>query len=47
MEAGRHRFHRVAVKKLLKKYGYPPDMAILAIDRVLDQAEILAEDIQS
>ena len=38
---------RVAVKKLLKKYGYPPDMALLAIDRVLDQAEILAEDIQS
>ena len=38
---------RVAVKRLLKKYGYPPDMALLAIDRVLDQAEFLAEDIQS
>ena len=38
---------RVAVKKLLKKYGYPPDMALLAIDRVLDQAEVLAEDLHS
>jgi type I restriction enzyme, R subunit len=32
---------RLAVKKLLKKYGYPPDAALLAIETVLRQAEKL------
>ena len=30
---------RVIVKQLLKKYGYPPDMALLATEAVLEQAE--------
>ena len=36
---------RIAVKKLLKKYGYPPDQQKLAIDNVLQQAEQLASQI--
>lgn len=35
---------RVVVKRLLKKYGYPPDMALLATETVLEQAEQLAEE---
>jgi type I restriction enzyme R subunit len=35
---------RVIVKRLLKKYGYPPDLEKLAVDRVLKQSELLAED---
>jgi type I restriction enzyme R subunit len=34
---------RVAVKRLLKRYGYPPDLQLLAVDRVIEQAELLAE----
>jgi type I restriction enzyme R subunit len=36
---------RVEVKKLLRKYGYLPDMEKLAIDTVLEQAELNAENI--
>jgi type I restriction enzyme R subunit len=34
---------KVMVKRLLKKYGYPPDMAALAIELVLEQAKLLTE----
>lgn len=34
---------RVMVKRLLKKYGYPPNMNELATDTVLKQAEMMAE----
>ena len=34
---------RVAVKRVLQKYGYPPDMQKLAVDRVIEQAELVAE----
>lgn len=34
---------KVAVKRLLRVYGYPPDMQKLAADMVLTQAEMLAE----
>ncbi|MGV4477923.1 type I restriction endonuclease subunit R [Ornithobacterium rhinotracheale] len=34
---------KVAVKRLLRKYGYPPDMQMLATETVLKQAEILAK----
>ena len=34
---------RIAVKRILR-YGYPPDMNF-AIDRILDQAEVLAEEL--
>ena len=30
---------RVAVKRILKKYGYPPDLESKAIQIVLQQAE--------
>ena len=36
---------RVIVKRLLKKYGYPPDMALLATETVLEQAEQLAHEL--
>jgi len=34
---------RVEVKKILKKYGYPPDKEKKAIDTVLKQAELIAK----
>lgn len=33
---------RVAVKKLLRKYGYPPDIAPKAVETVVKQAEKIA-----
>jgi type I restriction enzyme R subunit len=36
---------RVVVKRLLRKYGYPPDMQQLATDTVLEQAERIAEEL--
>ncbi len=34
---------RVIVKRLLKKYGYPPDKTLMATDLVLEQAEVLSD----
>lgn len=31
---------RVVIKRMLRKYGYPPDMEKLAIDMVIEQAEM-------
>ena len=36
---------RTVVKRLLRKYGYPPDMELLATELVLNQAEIIAEEL--
>jgi type I restriction enzyme R subunit len=36
---------KVVVKRLLRKYGYPPDMRKLATDTVLEQAEKIAEEL--
>lgn len=36
---------RVAVKRLLRKYGYPPDMQMLATDIVIKQAEIISSQL--
>ncbi len=36
---------KVAVKRILKKYGYPPDMQMLATETVLKQAEMIANEI--
>lgn len=33
---------RVAVKRLLRKYGYPPDIAPEAVNTVVEQAELMA-----
>ena len=35
---------RTVVKRLLNKYGYPPDEQKMATDRILQQAELLADD---
>ncbi len=36
---------RVAVKRLLREYGYPPDMQALATETVLQQAEMIAAEL--
>ena len=36
---------KVAVKRLLRKFGYPPDMEQLATDTVLKQAELIANEL--
>lgn len=35
---------RLAVKKILRKHGYPPDMELKATETVLEQAKLLAND---
>lgn len=34
---------KVMVKRLLKKYGYPPDKALIATELVLEQAEVFSD----
>jgi type I restriction enzyme R subunit len=34
---------KVAVKRLLRKYGYPPDMEALVTELVLQQAKMFTE----
>ncbi len=34
---------RVLVKRILRKYGYPPDLQDAAVQTVLQQAEVLSE----
>jgi type I restriction enzyme R subunit len=36
---------RLMVKKVLMKYGYPPDIARIEADRVLEQGELLASEL--
>lgn len=36
---------KVAVKRILRKYGYPPDMQMLATETVLKQAEMMAHEL--
>ena len=36
---------KVIVKRILRQYGYPPDMQKLATETVLKQAELIAEEI--
>ena len=36
---------RALVKTTLKRYGYPPDMALLATENILKQAELLADEL--
>ena len=35
---------RVVVKRILRKYGYPPDKQEKATQTVLEQAEVLSEE---
>jgi type I restriction enzyme R subunit len=35
---------RVLVKRILRKYGYPPDKQEKATDTVLEQAEVLSPE---
>lgn len=36
---------RIAVKKILRKHGYPPDMEVKATETVLEQAKLLAGEL--
>lgn len=36
---------RVTVRRLLKKYGYPPDLQKIAVEQVVEQAELMAIDL--
>ncbi len=36
---------KVAVKRILRKFGYPPEMQLLATETVLKQAEMIAEEL--
>jgi type I restriction enzyme, R subunit len=36
---------RIAVKRILRRYGYPPDMEARATDTVLEQAKLLAVEL--
>jgi type I restriction enzyme R subunit len=38
---------RLAVKKILRKHGYTPDMELKATETVLEQAKLLANDFSS
>ena len=38
---------KVAVKRILRKFGYPPDMQLLATETVLKQAELIAEELMN
>jgi type I restriction enzyme, R subunit len=42
-EAARARM-RVLVKRILRKYGYPPDLQDAAVQNVLQQAEVLSAE---
>ncbi len=35
---------RRSVKRLLKKYGYPSDLETIAINQVVEQAEMMANN---
>ena len=35
---------RVIVKRILRRYGYPPDKQKMAVDRILKQSEVIADD---
>jgi len=38
---------KVIVKRILRQFGYPPDMQMLATETVLKQAELIAEELTS
>jgi type I restriction enzyme, R subunit len=35
---------RIAVKKILRKHGYPPDLELKATETVIEQAKLLANE---
>lgn len=35
---------RITVRRLLKKYGYPPDLQKMAVETVVEQAELMASN---
>ena len=45
-EAARANIRR-HIKRILNKYGYPPDMQLLATENVIKQAELIASEISA
>ena len=43
-EAARPRM-RILVKRILRQYGYPPDLSSEAVQTVLEQAEVLLREV--
>jgi type I restriction enzyme R subunit len=39
-----HSSRRVIIKRILRKYGYPPDKQARATELVLEQAEVLCKE---
>ena len=37
----------LTVRKILTRYGYPPDLAKMEADRVIEQSELLAKKVKS
>jgi type I restriction enzyme R subunit len=37
---------KAVVRRLLRKYGYPSDMQLLATETVMKQAEMIASELQ-
>ena len=36
---------RLTVRKILMRYGYPPDLAKIEADKVIKQSELLADEL--
>ena len=36
---------KIAVKRILRKHGYPPDMELKATETVMEQAKLLADNL--
>ena len=36
---------RVSIRRILRRFGYPPDMQALATENVMKQAELIAEEL--
>ena len=43
-EKVRENASKVIVKRILREFGYPPDMQMLATETVLKQAELIADE---
>lgn len=37
---------RITVRRLLNKYGYPPDLQKMAVETVVKQAELMASNME-
>ncbi len=38
---------RIAIKKILRKHGYPPDLELRATETVIEQAKLMADKLNA